>query len=78
MLADVRLYKVIKLARSERGTAKSITSADNELIGERSGKIRGRVLVHCDFLLGIAGGNKEVYRRRQAVSGGQWAVNRKR
>jgi len=38
MLANASHYKHIKLARSERATAKSITSADNELIGERGGK----------------------------------------
>jgi hypothetical protein len=32
MLADADLFKVTKLARSERATAKSITSADNEII----------------------------------------------
>lgn len=36
MLARPDFYKAIKLARFERTTARSITSADNELIGERS------------------------------------------
>ena len=35
---------VMKLARFERTTANSITSADNELAGERNGRIRGG---HC-------------------------------
>jgi hypothetical protein len=44
MLANASRYKVIKLARFQQATAKSITSADNELMGERGGKIRERVL----------------------------------
>jgi hypothetical protein len=36
------LFKVMEFARSKRATAKRITSADNELIDERSGKIGGR------------------------------------
>lgn len=44
MLANAKAYKLIKLARPERATAKSITSVDNELIGERGGRNRRRVL----------------------------------
>jgi hypothetical protein len=44
MIADARSFKVTKLARSGQATAKSITSVDNELMGERGEKIRGRVL----------------------------------
>jgi hypothetical protein len=47
MLANASLYKHIKLARSERATAKSITSADNELIGERGGKNQTASIGYC-------------------------------